>query len=152
MAKLDQTQFAAHVALHAGVSLDEAKRAAILAVRRLAAWLDEGTRARAAAELPPLLADAIANPASAAQPLDEVVREPDMTSGEAHELVATVMGVLAEALTDDTRAVLAAALPPGIAALLVRRAQPVPPAHPAPRGSSLAQGRPGSGHPLAGKH
>jgi len=79
-----------------------------------------------------------------------VAREERVTIGFAKEHIVSVCEVIAEALSDGALGRLERALPSSIAALFVRRAgaSDLPPRTASRRGT-LAEGRPGSTHPIS---
>ena len=141
--------FVAHIAGHAGISVDQARTAASVVLSALGGYLSEAHRAAIATELPPELGNALLEPAGAALPVEERLLAPGMTVAHARELVASVCHVLGEELSNDALDWLRRAVPAELSGQL---------AAPAREASSdelvagmrdtLARGRPGSHHPI----
>jgi uncharacterized protein (DUF2267 family) len=143
--------FASHVAGHAGVDPRDAELAARAVLGGLGAYLSPAIRGLVADELPAPLRDALGTTGRGiALPLEERVLPIRPTAGQARELVASVLRVLAEGLSGEAISAIRAAVPSGVAEML---APPDPelvpqPAAPA-RHDTLAAGRPGSHKPLS---
>lgn len=133
--------FIAHVAAHAGVTLDRAELITRTVLARIGAALTPVHRRQIADELPPALAQAVMTP--------EVMVE-EAVSVHQRELLASVYRVLAEELSGEALQWLRAELPRRMAELLVPGA---PPAEPMPlHGRNLATGHPGGDRPLSESH
>lgn len=139
-----------HIAGHAGIPLPHAARAARAVLSGLGAYLTPSQRQLVAGELPESLGASLAEPASIAVPVDELLLEPGVTTGRARELVASVCRVLGEELSTQALLVLRGAVPARLVELLAwptadLTARPAEP-H---RSATLASGRPGSEHPIS---
>lgn len=145
--------FIAHVASHAGVSIERAERVTRVVLSGLASDLTSAIQQFVADELPAPLGQALREASGVAVPLEERLLEPGMTAGRARELVASVCRVLAEVLSTDAVKALRAAVRPWLAELLVTPAQDLATLPPEPRrNATLATGRPGSSHPISESH
>ena len=139
-----------HVAAHAGVFADRAARAVHAVLAGLGAYLGEADRQLVGSELPPAIGAALHAGGGLATPIEERVREPGSTAGEAWELVASVCRVLAEELSAEAVAAVRDRAPASIAALLAAPGRDAPRhAAPAAHRDTLAAGRPGSRHPVS---
>jgi uncharacterized protein (DUF2267 family) len=147
---MSTASFVSHVAGHAGVSSDRAEGVTRVVLNGLGAYLTPAYRQLVADELPAPLGEALLDSAGVAVPIEERVLGPGVTAGRTHELVASVCRVLAEELSTRALVALRAAVPIGIASLL---ATPSPELADAPpdrrRYETLADGRPGSRHPIS---
>jgi len=131
----------AHVAAHAGVTLERAELITRTVLARIGAALTPVHRRQIADELPPALAQAVMAP--------EVMVEHAVSTHQ-RELIASVFRVLAEELSGEALQWLRAELPRRMAELLVPGA---PPAEDAPvHGKNLATGRPGGDRPVSESH
>jgi len=142
--------FLAHIAGHAGVSIEDAERMARVVLPGLGSYLSAATRQLVADELPGRFGVALHDVSGVAVPLEEQLLEPGITAGRAHELVASVCRVLAEQLSTDALAALRAAVPASLAEWLATPGQTLA-TRPAEsrRTATLATGRPGSRHPIS---
>lgn len=141
--------FSAHIAAHAGISIDRAAQAGITVLKGIGSHLSGPVRELVAEELPPPLDDAVlAAGESMATPIEERVMLPGETAGEGREIVTSVCCVLAEELSTEAVAAIGEDLPAGYASLF---AAPEPEAAPevGERDDTLATGRPGSRRPIA---
>ncbi len=145
-----QEQLLSHIAAHAGVSTDLAQRAACAVLSGLGAYLSASGRQLVADELPPELAAALLAADGLATPIDERLLAPGITAGRARELIASVLRVLAEELSDEAVRALRGGAPPELAALLAPPTREAPArAAPGAHRETLAAGRPGSHHPVS---
>lgn len=112
--------FIAHVAGHAGVSVERAERVTHVVLSGLGSYPSAAIRQVVADELPAPLGRALREVSGVAIPLGERVLEAGITAGRARELVASVCRVLAEELSTDALTALQAAVPPWLAELLER--------------------------------
>jgi uncharacterized protein (DUF2267 family) len=133
--------FIAHVAAHAGVTLERAELTSRTVLARIGAALTPVHRRQISDELPPALAQAVMAP--------EVMVEEAVSLHE-RELIASVYRVLAEELSGEAVQWLRSELPKRMSELLVPGA---PPAEETPvHGHDLASGKPGSSRPLSESH
>lgn len=131
----------AHVAAHAGITVDRAELVTRTVLARIGAALTPVHRRQIADELPPALAQALMAP--------EVMVE-EAVSMHQRELIASVYRVLAEELSGEALQWLRSELPRRMAELLVPGA---PPAEEAPvHGKNLATGRAGGDRPVSESH
>jgi uncharacterized protein (DUF2267 family) len=147
--RLSERDFLAHVAAHAGGTDMEAVRAATHAALSVTgAYLTRPVRELIATELCPALGEIVVRgEAGTALPIAEHVLTPEMTIARADELVASVFTVLAEELSDEMLTRLQRELPARLAHMLNR---PAPSSvQPALARETLAEGRPGSTHPVS---
>lgn len=150
---MSANNFIAHVADHAGVSIEHAERVTRIVLSGLGAYLTAATRQFVADELPAPLGLALQEVSGVAVPLGERVLEAEVTSGRARELVASVCRVLAEELSMDALTALRAGMPPLLAELFATPAHDLAIRPAEPRGNTtLATGRPGSRHPIRESH
>lgn len=140
--------FVDHVAGHAGVSTAAALHASHAVVAGIGAYLSESARQLVADEIPAPLADAL-DEGSISLPLDESVLGPGMSAGRAHELVASVCRVLAEELSTDAIERVIEAVPADVGALFAESGPSSRAPHEAQRHATLADGAPGSEHPIS---
>jgi uncharacterized protein (DUF2267 family) len=145
--------FIAHVADHAGVPIEHAERVTRIVLSGLGSYLTVATRQFVAEELPAPYGLALREVSGVAVPLEERVLEAEITSGRAHELVASVCRVLAEELSTDALIALRAGTPPLLAELFATPAPDLATRPAEPRGNAtLATGRPGSRYPMSEYH
>lgn len=143
--------FIAHVAGHAGISVERTERVTRIVLSGLGSYLPPATRQWIADELPPPLRRMLEEASGAAAMIERRVLDAgDITAGRARELIASVCRVVAEALSTDAVIALRAAVPASFAALLVAPTPGLvtrpPESHHNP---TLATGRPGSAHPIS---
>jgi uncharacterized protein (DUF2267 family) len=146
--------FASHVVAHAGVATTLAARATPVVLAGIGAFLGPAARQLVASELPPELGAAVVAGSDLATPIEERVLAFEAKIGHARELIASVCRVLAEELSTEALAALHAAVPAKLAVLLdasATNAAPPPPGSNRPR-DTLADGRPGSHHPVSSAH
>jgi len=145
-----EADFLSHVAAHAGdLDLDVLGSATRAVLSVIGAHLDPALRGLVADELCPSLGAVIVRAqAGLALPIQEHVRSPGMTVSHADELIASVLKVLAEALSNDTLEGLRRALPATLARGMVRSAGSRDRDADRHAHDTLAEGRPGSHHPL----
>ena len=141
--------FTSHLAAHAGIAAPLAERVAHIVLAGIGGSLSPAIRRLVADELPPELAAQVVAGADLATPIEARVCALDANAGHARELVASVCRVLAEELSVQAIAAIRAAVPTGIAALLVVPTGAEPPPGPEPRPDVLADGRIGSRHPVS---
>jgi uncharacterized protein (DUF2267 family) len=142
--------FIAHVADHAGVSIERAGRVTRIVLSGLGSYLTPAIRQLVADELPAPLGLALREGTGTAPPLEERVLEAGLAAGRARELVASVCRVLAEDLSTDALTALRAGMPSALAVLLATPTHGLATRSPEPRRSAtLATGRPGSRHPIS---
>ncbi len=140
-----------HIAAHAGLpEIDQARRAATAVLWTFGAALSPPARDRVADELSGALAIALRagrdrEPNRSIQ--DRVASMLGRSHVQATEIIAAVCHVLAEELSEDAVGELRRWLPRDIAAFLAS-SEEVPARRPA-GGRTLAEGRPGSRHPLS---
>ena len=141
----DSETFIAHVAAHAGVTVNSAEAITRTMLARIGTALTPVHRRQVADELPPALAQAVMTP----EVMPDIIVD-DAISVHGRELIASVCRVLAEELSGEALGWLRGELPPRLADLLVPGAPPTDtaPAH----GTNLATGRPGSTRPLSESH
>ncbi|HET9987169.1 MAG TPA: DUF2267 domain-containing protein [Kofleriaceae bacterium] len=139
--------FLSHVAAHAGGSLAQVDFAARAVLAEIGGRLSASERALVTEELPPALAATLAEPHYLARPVEDALCARGLGLGPARELIASVCHALAESLSHEALAAVRAAAPSPIAGFLA--ADEVELGRPAGYGSSLADGRPGSRHPIS---
>jgi uncharacterized protein (DUF2267 family) len=147
--------FAAHVAAHAGITEELARRLTREVLEGLGQHLSEPGRQIVAEELPPELGAALWGPGGDAlpRPIMERASEPGTSPSQVRELVASVCRVLEEELSDEALRELREAAPVEVAELLqppgpeLVRTPAAPQQH-----ETLASGRAGSHHPLSEAH
>jgi len=149
----------ARITDHAGGLASEVRAATEVVLSVIGAYLTTAERDLLAQELPdPLGATVVWAVGDRAIPVEEQALAPGMRLGRAHELVASVLHVLAEELSEEVLGRLRHALPEAMADLLVasprapdriitRELQMI-----RPRRSTLSEGQPGSEHPVADAH
>jgi uncharacterized protein (DUF2267 family) len=140
-----------HVAAHAGVPVALAERATRTVLAGIGGTLTPAGRELVADELPAGLGAAILAGGSLATPIEDHVVALGVSLGQARELIASVCRVLVEELSSEAVEALRVGIPTALAALLVEPVTDEPPPRPAldPRHDTLADGRPGSQHPLS---
>lgn len=140
-----------HVAAHAGVPIALAERATRTVLEGMGGTLTPAGREIVADELPAGLGAAILAGGSLATPVEDHVVALGVGLGQARELIASVCRVLVEELSSEAVDALRVGVPTALAALLVEPVTDEPPLRPAldPRHDTLADGRPGSQHPLS---
>ena len=146
-----------HVAAHAGVPIALAERATRTVLAGIGGTLTPAGRELMADELPAGLGAAILAGGSLATPIEDHVVALGVTLGQARELIASVCRVLVEELSSEAIEALRVGVPNALSALFVEPVTPVtpvtdePPPRQAldPRHDTLADGRPGSQHPLS---
>ena len=156
----DSETFIAHVAAHAGIPGDSAETVTRTVLARIGAVLSPDHRRTIAEELPPALGATLMAP--------EVILE-DVTNTHQREVSYAVFRVLAEELSSDALEWLRQELPDRMAEHLVAGSPPIdtPPQHgrtlatgatgsdrpmsEAHPHDTLAEGRPGSKHPISGR-
>lgn len=144
-----------HVAAHAGVPIALAERATQAVLAGIGGTLTPAGRELVADELPAGLGAAILAGGLLTTPIEDTIVDHiaalGVTLGQARELIASVCRVLLEELSSEAVDALRAGVPTALAALLVEPATDEPPPHRAldPRHATLADGRPGSQHPLS---
>jgi uncharacterized protein (DUF2267 family) len=140
-----------HVAAHAGVPLTLAEQATRAVLAGIGGTLTPAGRELVADELSAGLGAAILAAGSPATSIEDQLRGLGATAGQARELVASVCRVLVEELSSEAVDALRVGVPATLAALLVAPARDEPVPRPAPAGArdTLAEGRPGSHHPLS---
>jgi len=140
-----------HVAAHAGVPIALAERATRTVLAGMGGTLTPAGRELVADELPAGLGAAILAGGSLAMPVEDQVVALGVTLGQARELIASVCRVLVEELSGEAVDALRVGVPTALAALLVEPVTDEPLPRPAldPRHDTLADGRPGSQHPLS---
>lgn len=140
-----------HVAAHAGVPIALAEQATRAVLAGMGRTLTPAGRELVADELPAGLGAVVLAGGSLATPIEEQVLELGVTTGQARELIASVCRVLVEELSSEAVDTLRVGIPAALAALLVAPVSDEPPPRPAPGGrrDTLAEGRPGSHHPLS---
>jgi uncharacterized protein (DUF2267 family) len=140
-----------HVAAHAGVPIALAERATRAVLAGIGGTLTPAGRELVADELPAGLGAAILAGGSLTAPIEDHVVALGVTLGQARELIASVCRVLIEELSSEAVDALRVGVPTALAALLVEPATGEPPPRRAldPRHATLADGRPGSQHPLS---
>lgn len=143
--------FVDHVAGHAGVSAAAAMHASHAVVAGLGAYLSGSARQLVAEELPAQLATAL-DEGDTALPIEEHVLAPGMHAGQARELVASVCRVLAEELSTDAIERVVEAVPADVGALFASSSPATHVAHEPRRHPTLADGAPGSEHPVSEGH
>ena len=142
--------FLAHVAGHAGVTLERANIATSVVLSTLGHYLTEGRRQEIAKELPAPWAAALCAPRSTSLPLEEALLVRGENVAHARELVASVCHVLAEELSDDALGWLRRAVPIDLAVRLGRPARErVSDDVVAGMRDTIARAKPGSHHPIA---
>lgn len=142
--------FIAHVAGHAGVSIEHAEHATRIVLSGLGSYLSPAIRQFVAEELPLPLGEALQEVSGVAIPLEERVLDAARTAGRARELVASVCRVLAEELSTEALTAVRGAAPPSLAGLLATPSADLATRPPEPRRNpTLATGRPGSRHPIS---
>jgi hypothetical protein len=145
----------AHVAAHAGVPIALAERATQEVLAGIGGTLTPAGRELVADELPAGLGSAILAGDSLTTPIEDTIVDHivalGVTLGQARELIASVCRVLIEELSGEAVDALRVGVPTALAALLVEPATDEPPPRQAldPRHATLADGRPGSQHPLS---
>jgi uncharacterized protein (DUF2267 family) len=149
--RIDDDDFLAHVAAHAGgLGADATWRATYAVLSTIGAHLKPASRELLADELGSALGPAvIRGDASTAVPIEHHVMEPWMTVGRATELIASVCRVLAERLSEELLSILRWELPPTLSARLVRPAPERPRDAAFRRRTTLAEGKPGSSRAIA---
>ncbi len=140
-----------HVAAHAGVPIALAEQATRAVLAGMGGTLTPAGRELVADELPAGLGAAILASGSPATPIEDRLLGLGATAGQARELLASVCRVLVEELSSEAVDALRVGVPAALAALLVAPIRDEPPPRPAPdrRRDTLAEGRPGSRHPLS---
>jgi uncharacterized protein (DUF2267 family) len=152
-AAMSAETFIAHVADHAGISIEHAERVTRTVLSGLGSYLTPAIRQFIADELPVPLGRVFGEDVGVAVPLEEQVLEAGLTAGQARELVASVCRVLTEQLSTDALTALRTGVPPLLADRLVTPADDLTTPPPEPRRhATLATGRPGSAHPLSESH
>ncbi|HSD88584.1 MAG TPA: hypothetical protein VLB44_13745 [Kofleriaceae bacterium] len=148
--RLTSDDLCAHVASHAGVSVEGVDQAVRAVLSGLGAYLSGAQRQLVSEELPPPLAPSLDEIGeNLSKPIEERVLAPGMSAGRARELVASVCRVLAEELSTEALRALRTAVPAAIGELLEGEAPPLATGVASSRPDSLASGRPGSHHPLS---
>lgn len=152
------------VAARTGLGRDEAARVLEASLRALGRGLRGSERAELAADWPPPLARALCaepddgRPASRSDLVGRLAALEGVGRGLALELASVVCGVLTEALPHDRLIFLRSRVADDLAALFVRRHQDDAELEPPPERPrvepptpphTLADGRPGSRHPLS---
>ena len=136
------------VEAHAGIRDTRVERVVRIVLSTIGAHLSPAQRGFIADELPPDLGANVRDGIDLAAPLEERVVGCGFTVGQAHELIASACRGLADGLSVEALRVLAGTLPTGLAALLVPGSHGA--SRPLPgRMSTLAEGRPGGGRPIA---
>ncbi|HEX8114368.1 MAG TPA: DUF2267 domain-containing protein [Kofleriaceae bacterium] len=140
-----------HVAAHAGVPTGLAEQATRAVLAGMGGTLTPAGRELVADELPAGLGAAILAGGSPAMPIEDPLLGLGVTPGQARELIASVCRVLVEELSSEAVDALRVGVPTALAALLVEPVTDEPPPRPAlgPRHDTLADGHPGSHHPLS---
>lgn len=142
-----------HVAAHAGVPLALAERATRAVLAGLGGTLTPAGRELVADELSTGLGAEILAGGSPATPIEDRIRGLGATAGQARELIASVCRVLVEELSSEAVDALRIGAPAALTRLLVAPLHDEPPPRPAPAPAggrdTLAEGRPGSHHPLS---
>lgn len=140
-----------HVAAHAGVPIALAERATQAVLAGIGGTLTPAGRELVADELPAGLGAAILAGGSLTTSIEDHVVALGVTPGQARELIASVCRVLIEELSSEAVDALRVGVPTALAALLVEPVTDEPPPRRAldPRRATLAEGRPGSQHPLS---
>ena len=139
-----------HVAAHAGVPIALAERVTREVLAGIGGTLTPAGRELVADELPAGLGAAILAGGSLTTPIEERVVALGVTPGQARELIASVCRVLIEELSGEAIDALRVGVPTALAALLVEPMTDQPPPRALdPRRATLADGRPGSQHPLS---
>jgi uncharacterized protein (DUF2267 family) len=110
--------FVARVAALAGVPTERAERATQTVLSGMGAYLSPTRRELVADELPPALAAILVDSDGLDIPIDDRLLGPGTTSGQAHDLLASVCSVLADELSRDALGALARALPIAVGRLL----------------------------------
>lgn len=139
--------FLAHVAAHAGDSSAHVDAATRAVLAELGSRLAGAERELVAEELPPALASSLCKQGFAPRPVEEQLCAGGISLGTARELIASVCHTLAERLSREALAAVRAAAPPSIASFLAADDGEVE--HDTGFGSTLADGRPGSRHPIS---
>ena len=151
-----------HVVAHAGVATGFAARITRVVLAGIGGYLSPGARQLVAGELPPALGAVVLAGSDLGRPIEEHVLALDLTLGSelgpnlghARELIASVCRVLVEELSTDALGAIRAAVPSTLAALL----EPSTTSEAPPQAGSgrprdtLAEGRPGSHHPVSSAH
>jgi len=158
--------FTSHVVAHAGVATGFAARVTRVVLAGIGGYLSPGARQLVAGELPPELGAVVLAGSDLAGPIEEHVLAlvpdlgPDLgpnlgpNLGHARELIASVCRVLVEELSTDALGVIRAAVPSTLAPLFQDATASEAPPHAVagyPR-DTLAEGRPGSHHPVSSAH
>jgi uncharacterized protein (DUF2267 family) len=140
-----------HVAAHAGVPIALAERATRAVLAGIGGTLTPAGRELVADELPAGLGAEILAGGSLATPIEDHVIALGVTLGQARELIASVCRVLIEELSGEAVDALRVGVPTALAALLVEPVADEPPPRQAldQRHETLADGHPGSRHPLS---
>lgn len=154
--------FTSHVVAHSGVATGFAARVTRVVLAGIGGYLSRGARQLVADELPPALGAIVLAGSDLAKPIEEQVLAlgpdsgPDSgpNLGHARELTASVCRVLVEELSTDALGAIRAAVPSTLAALLEDASTSVAPPHIAPGypRDTLADGHPGSHHPVSSAH
>jgi len=150
--------FTSHVVAHSGVATGLAARVTRVVLAGIGGYLSPGARQLVADELPPALGAIVLAGSGLATPIEEQVLALDLDSGpnlgHARELTASVCRVLVEELSTDALGAIRAAVPSTLAALLEDASTSEAPPHTAPEypRHTLADGQPGSHHPVSSAH
>lgn len=137
-----------HVAFHAGTSPEVAEHATRLVLAAIGAHLSDDDRQLFADELPQALATALVS-GNVALPLEAQLVPACATVGHARELVAAACRALAEEVSDEVVRAVELSVPEPIARYFVAGAAVHQTRTSLHAGHTLADGRPGSRHPLA---
>ncbi|HEY6035606.1 MAG TPA: DUF2267 domain-containing protein [Kofleriaceae bacterium] len=139
--------FLAHVAAHAGDHGAHVDAATHAVLAEIGSRLGGAERELVAEELPPELAWSLCGPGGMPRPVEEQLCAGGLSLGTARELIASVCHTLAERLSREALAAVRAAAPPSIASFLAADDGELE--RTTGSGSTLADGRPGSRHPLS---
>jgi uncharacterized protein (DUF2267 family) len=110
--------FVARVAALAGVPTERAERATQTVLSGMGAYLTPTRRELVSDELPPALAAILVDNDGLDIPIDDRLLGPGTTSGQAHDLLASVCAVLADELSHEALGALSRSLPIAVGRLL----------------------------------
>ncbi|MGE3542728.1 MAG: DUF2267 domain-containing protein [Kofleriaceae bacterium] len=141
------SEFLARVADHAGIDNTMAGRVTRAVMAAVGSSLSPACSELVGEELPPMLAAALRAAEPNDYPAQPRIEALGHSPGRAHELIASVCRVLADKLSHEANDALHASVPHDLAQLLVPSSDEHLP-EPAPHRDTIAEGRPGSSHPV----